>query len=171
MSIGKFKNSELMSVKSREAIVNVVREKATTSEVTWMILGGKQFMTNEPVSGLDFLNASLNGVSKQSVESLAGVLGIPMKEMAVLLNLSYKTLARKKKTDVLNNLVSSLSIEIANTIAKGLSVFEDVDALNRWLHKENKALNNQKPFDLMNTPTGLKLINQILGRIEEGVYS
>ncbi|WAC15269.1 MbcA/ParS/Xre antitoxin family protein [Dyadobacter pollutisoli] len=66
---------------------------------------------------------------------------------------------------------SSLSIEIANTIAKGLSVFGNVNALNRWLQKGNKALNNQKPFDLMNTPTELKLINQILGRIEEGVYS
>ena len=128
-------------------------------------------MAHEPVSGLDFLSASVKGIPKLSVESLAGVMDIPMKDMAVLLNLSYKTLARKKETDVLNTLVSSLSIEIANTMAKGLSVFEDFERLNRWLHKENKALNNQKPFDLLNTPTGIKLVNQILGRIEDGVYS
>jgi uncharacterized protein (DUF2384 family) len=52
-----------------------------------------------------------------------------------------------------------------------LSVFEDAQKLKRWLHKENKALNGQKPFDLLNTPTGIKLVNQILGRIEDGVYS
>ena len=128
-------------------------------------------MLNEPVSGFDFLIASGKGVPKLSIENLANVMDVPMKDMAVLLSLSYKTLARKKKTDVFGDLVSSLSIEIANTIAKGLSVFEDSEKLNRWLHKENKALNMQRPFDLLNTPTGIKLVNQILGRIEDGVYS
>ena len=94
-----------------------------------------------------------------------------MKDMANLLNISYKTLGRKKNTDLLSSLASSLTIEIADTITKGLYVFEDATKLNRWLHKENKALNGNKPFDLLNTPTGIKLVNQILGRIGEGVYS
>jgi putative toxin-antitoxin system antitoxin component (TIGR02293 family) len=153
------------------ALANVVRQKAPATEIAWLILGGKGFMTKEPVSGLDFLTASVKGIPKLSVENIARIMNIPMKDMAALLNLSYKTLARKRKTDVLNNVVSSLSIEIANTLAKGLSVFEDADTLNRWLHKENKALNGQKPFDLLNTPTGINLVNQILGRIEDGVYS
>lgn len=145
--------------------------KGSANELAWKILGGTKFMEKEPVSGLDFLVVSSKGISKSSVENLAHVMDIPMKDMAVLLNLSYKTLARKKTADVLNTLVSSLSIEIANTMAKGVSVFEDFDKLNRWLHKENKALNGQKPFDLLNTPTGIKLVNQVLGRIEDGVYS
>ena len=151
----------------------LVKSSKTNSpyELAWLILGGDKFLANEPVSGLDFLYASVKGIPKSSIESLADVMDIPMKEMAGLLNLSYKTLARKKKTDVLGNLVSSLSIEIANTMAKGLAVFEDFEKLNRWMHKDNKALNGQKPFDLLNTPTGLKLVNQVLGRIEEGVYS
>ncbi|WP_159471312.1 antitoxin Xre/MbcA/ParS toxin-binding domain-containing protein [Dyadobacter sp. 3J3] len=154
-----------------EDLAVVLRRKAPANEITRMILGGKQFMLNEPVSGLDFLLASDKGVTKLSIESLANVLEVPMKDMAVLLSLSYKTLTRKKKTDVFGNLVSSLSIEIANTIAKGLSIFEDSEKLNRWLHKGNKALNQQKPFDLLSTPTGIKLINQVMSRIEDGVYS
>lgn len=159
------------SSKVGEDLAIILRRKAPANEITWTILGGKQFMLNEPVSGLDFLLASDKGVPKLSIESLANVMDVPMKDMAVLLSLSYKTLTRKKKTDVFGNLVSSLSIEIANTIAKGLSIFEDPEKLNRWLHKENKALNLQKPFDLLNTPTGIKLVNQILGRIEDGIYS
>lgn len=158
-------------VSGKVDLTTVLKRKAPANEITWMILGGTQFMLTEPASGLDFLRASERGIPKLSIESLAGVMDVPMKDMATLLSLSYKTLARKKSTDVFNNLVSSLSIEIANTIAKGLAVFEDPAKLNRWLHKENKALNLQKPFDLLNTPTGIKLVSQILGRIEDGVYS
>ena len=103
--------------------------------------------------------------------ALAHTLDIPMRTMAYLLNLSEKTLGRKKPDDLLDKLPSSLSIEIAQTVARGIEVFEDRNKFNRWLKKENKALRGQKPFDLLNTPTGIKLVNQVLGRIEDGVYS
>jgi putative toxin-antitoxin system antitoxin component (TIGR02293 family) len=150
---------------------NSIANKSPSNIITWLLLGGTSFMANQPVTSLDFITASEKGIPKQSVINLAEVLNVPMKHMANLLNISYKTLGRKRKTDAMNSIVSSLSIEIANTVAKGLAVFEDADKFNRWLNKENRALNGQKPFDLLNTPTGIKLVNQILGRIEEGVYT
>ncbi len=148
-----------------------IRRNASYNTIIWVMLGGKEFMPSRPSSILDFVMASSEGIPKLSVLNLAAILDVPMKDIATLLNVSYKTLGRKKRTDILDSISSSLSIEIANTIAKGLSVFEDSDKLNRWLHKENRALKNQKPFDLLSTPTGIKLVNQILGRIEEGVYT
>lgn len=113
----------------------------------------------------------IKGIPKLSVTNLALILDVPMKNMATLLNISYKTLGRKKDTDILDSISSSLSIEIASTIAKGLSVFEDANKLNRWLQKENRGLKGNKPFDLLQTPAGIKLVNQVLTRIEEGVYT
>ena len=156
-------------------VVSVVREHLQKNEsasvLAWLLLGGKNFMTASPSSPFDFITASSKGLPKLSVINLATVLGIPIKDMAGLLNVSYKTLGRKKPTDVLDNITSSLSVELAYTISKGLSVFEDTGKFNRWLHKENRALHGSRPFDLLNTPTGVKLVNQVLGRIEEGVYS
>ena len=156
-------------------IVSVVKAHMKRNEpsniLTWVMLGGKSFMASKPTSVIDFFMASSKGIPKLSVINLAELLDVPMKDMAVLLNVSYKTLGRKKKTDILDSISSSLSIEIANTIAKGFSVFEDADKFNRWLHKENRALKGQKPFDMLSNPTGIKLVNQILGRIEEGVYT
>ncbi|WP_207632508.1 type II RES/Xre toxin-antitoxin system antitoxin [Foetidibacter luteolus] len=148
-----------------------VDKHASSELVTWAILGGKEFMPQEPITSLDFVSVSDKGIPKQSVANLAGIMDVPMKDIASLLNLSYKTLGRKKNSDALDSLSSSLSIEIANTIAKGLSVFEDADKLNRWLQKENRSLNGKKPFELLRTPTGIKLVNRLLGRIEEGVYT
>jgi putative toxin-antitoxin system antitoxin component (TIGR02293 family) len=141
------------------------------SEMTWRLLGGHQFMAHKPKTSLEFYGAVRKGVPKLAIDYLAKVLGIPMTKMAILLNLSYKTLTRKNTIDLLDTPVSSHAYEIADTIAKGLSVFEDEDRLNRWLNKGNRALNGAKPFDLLDTSTGIKLVNQMLGRIEEGVYS
>ncbi|HEX5155525.1 MAG TPA: antitoxin Xre/MbcA/ParS toxin-binding domain-containing protein [Parafilimonas sp.] len=139
--------------------------------ITWRLLGGRYFMQNKPVSTFDFVAAGTRGIRKRSVAALAHILDIPMRTMAHMLNLSEKTLGRKKPDDLLDKLPSSLSIEIAQTVARGIELFEDRDKFNRWLQKENRALRGQKPFDLLNTPTGIKLVNQVLGRIEEGVYS
>ncbi|GAC1438861.1 MAG: hypothetical protein NVSMB63_03260 [Sediminibacterium sp.] len=128
-------------------------------------------MAKKPVSGIDFVTACNKGIPKLSVINLAEIMDVPMKDIAALLNVSYKTLGRKKSADILDSLASSLSIEIAHTIAKGLSVFESPDKLKHWLQKENKALHGKKPFELLNTPTGIKMVNRVLGRIEEGVYT
>jgi putative toxin-antitoxin system antitoxin component (TIGR02293 family) len=144
---------------------------ASINALVWAILGGKQFMAAAPETALDYITATNKGIPKQAVHNLAEVIDVPMKDMATLLNISYKTLGRKKKTDTLDSLSSSLSIELANTVAKGLAVFEDRDKFSRWLQKENRALQGKKPFELLNTPTGIKMINKLLGKIEEGVYT
>ena len=138
---------------------------------TWEILGGKSFTSTVPKSAFEYARIANKGIKKQSVTRLAELMNIPMKDIAALLNISYKTLGRKKETDTLDSISSSISIEIAETISKGLSVFEDSDKLSRWLQKENKALQGEKPIDLLNTPTGIKIVNKLLGRIEEGVYT
>jgi putative toxin-antitoxin system antitoxin component (TIGR02293 family) len=41
----------------------------------------------------------------------------------------------------------------------------------RWLGSPNKALGGRRPLDLLDTGLGAKQVEQILGRIESGVYS
>lgn len=149
------------------AILNSQSKSVMTA---WEILGGKEFIPSEPRSILDYAKAGNKGIRKLSVIRLAEIMEIPLNNMATLLNISYKTLSRKKDTDLLDSLYSSLVIEIAETISKGLSVFEESAKLNRWLQKENRALEG-KPIDYLNTPTGIKMVNRLLGRIEEGVYT
>ena len=150
---------------------SVILKRKKSYLTTWEILGGKDFISTVPKSALDYVRIANKGIKKQSVTRLAELMDIPMKDIAALLNISYKTLGRKKETDTLDSISSSISIEIAETISKGLSVFEDSDKLSRWLQKENRALQGEKPIDLLNTPTGIKMVNKVLGRIEEGIYT
>jgi len=141
------------------------------SGMTWELLGATEFMLHKPNTSYDFYEAIMHGFPKLSIDFLAKALQIPMTKMAILLNLSYKTLTRKKKMDKMDIPVSSHAFEIAETLSKGLALFENKEKLNNWLNKENRALNGARPFNLLNNPTGIKMVNQILGRIEEGIYS
>jgi putative toxin-antitoxin system antitoxin component (TIGR02293 family) len=148
-----------------------VKRGDSINRMVYLILGGKDFLPMEPSSAMEYITASWKGIPKLSLENLSKILSIPMKDIAVLLNVSYKTIGRKGRKDLLDPLGSSLSIEMANIAAKGISVFEDSEKFKRWLQKENRALGSKRPIDLLNTPTGIKLVHQVLERLEEGVYT
>ena len=148
-----------------------LKSNAGPANLIYHILGGPEFMLKEPTSELQYLTASNKGLRKSALHSLSSILDIPMKDMASLLNISYKTLSRKRDIDLLDPLESSLSIELASLSAKGISLFESIEKFNHWLKRENHSLGGQTPLALLNTPTGIKLVTRTIERISEGIYS
>jgi putative toxin-antitoxin system antitoxin component (TIGR02293 family) len=135
-------------------------------------IGSNEIFASSIFSDFDIVNAIPKGIPKSSVDELATHLGITRKSMAEdILDLSVKTLERKAPSDKLDKKTSSHVLEVAKIMQHGFAVFEDEDRLKRWLNKENRALNGMKPIDLFGSMTGLNMVNDILGRIEEGVYS
>ena len=89
----------------------------------------------------------------------------------VILNISIKTMERKNPTDKLDEKTSSHALEVARVMQHTYEVFEEEEKAKSWLNRENRALNGVKPVELLNTLTGINMVNDILTRIEEGVYS
>jgi putative toxin-antitoxin system antitoxin component (TIGR02293 family) len=136
------------------------------------LLGGKAQVTQPIDTEFDLLALSNEGITKQSLESLIGYLGISKKAFSEsILDASVKTLERKKATDRLDKRTSAMAIEIARVIEHALDVFEDEEKVKLWLNAPIRALSYNKPIDFFYSPTGLRLINNILGRIEHGVIS
>ena len=149
---------------------NSVLRKDEISIIHW--LGEKAIAKNQIHSDFDLFHASAEGLPKSSVDKLAGHLGISRKSMAEdVLDLSVKTLERKAAADKLDRRTSSHVLEIAKVMQHAYEVFEDEEKVKRWVNKENRALNGMKPVQLFATLTGINMVNDILGRIEEGVYS
>jgi putative toxin-antitoxin system antitoxin component (TIGR02293 family) len=136
------------------------------------LLGGKSIVTKPIRSEFDIISLSNEGITKASLDALIGHIGISKKAFSEnILDASVKTLERKKSTDKLDKHTSSLVIEIAKVVEHAIEVFENKEKMKKWLNTPNRALNNMKPVDLFYLPTGLGMVNDILGRIEEGVYS
>ncbi|HEY9745085.1 MAG TPA: antitoxin Xre/MbcA/ParS toxin-binding domain-containing protein [Oculatellaceae cyanobacterium] len=135
------------------------------------LLGGKA-SKEAGLSGFDLIELSNKGVTRKAVESLAQFIGVSQKFFAEeILQISVKTIERKSATDKLDKKLSSHIIEVARVVQHAREVFEDPEKVKTWFNKANRALNNAKPAEMLDTLTGLQMVNDILGRIEEGVYS
>jgi putative toxin-antitoxin system antitoxin component (TIGR02293 family) len=123
-------------------------------------------------SYLDYIKLSNTGITKASVNTLADYLGVNRKYISEnIFDLSVKTMERKEDDEKLSRKISSHALEIAKLLQHAYHVFRNEDKLKQWLNRENRALNNMKPVELLDTLSGLILVDDVLGRIEEGVYA
>jgi putative toxin-antitoxin system antitoxin component (TIGR02293 family) len=135
-------------------------------------LGMPSGSSKQVVTEFDIIKLGSAGLTKSAVNTLASFIGISRKYISEnIFDVSVKTLERKEDKERLDKKTSSHAIEIAKILQHGYEVFRDEEKLKRWLNKENRALNNLKPVELFDTLSGLSMVNDILGRIEEGVYS
>ncbi|WP_316738489.1 MbcA/ParS/Xre antitoxin family protein [Pedobacter aquatilis] len=136
------------------------------------ILGGNQLNQDNFKSYYDLVLLSIAGVSKATAESVISFSGMTKKNFVEdVLNLSIKTLERKKSEDKLDKRSSSIIIEVAKVLEHTYQVFDHKEKVERWLSKPNKALHGNPPLALLSTPTGIGMVEDVLYRIEEGVYS
>lgn len=126
-----------------------------------------------PLAMVDLAYKGLGGIEAGRV---ANLLAISDKEMARLLNQSVATFHRQAKTDRLDAATTERLVLLAKLATYGISVFQDnVEPSNgkftRWLQRPLRLLGDRSPIDIMDTTTGIQLVEDILGRIEYGVFS
>jgi putative toxin-antitoxin system antitoxin component (TIGR02293 family) len=159
---------------SKKALAVKVSKRSKNHEESSIIrwLGGSTLVECHIHSDFDIIKASMAGINKVSVDELARYIGVSKKSMAEdILNVSIKTLERKDLNDKLDTRISSHALEVARVMQHAFEVFEEEEKAKRWLNQENRALKGAKPVQLLNTLTGINLVNDTLTRIEEGVYS
>lgn len=114
---------------------------------------------------------SREGLDKQALQRLLTRLDVSMAEVSHLLPVSERTLQRYPNDKILSRDISGHIVAIAKVFARSTEVFEDQDKARRWLHKPCRALGNQVPLSLLDTPLGIQAVEDELSRIEHGVYA
>ena len=135
------------------------------------VLGGSTQVSQVVNSDIDLIEITRKGLPKSVVSTLSTVLGVSMEKMSSLLHISHRTIQRKGSNELLNVYSSEQILEIADVISRGIEVLGTLDSFTSWLHSDIRALNYAKPLDFLDTSFGTKLVKDILGRIEHGVYS
>ena len=119
----------------------------------------------------DVIAQSRSGVAHQEVRTLATLLNLTIRELAFILSMNERTAARRLVAGSLNKVESERLLLLQALAQHGLRVFEDQGKFNRWLHRPLDILENQSPLQLLDTATGFQVVDQVLGRLEHGVYS
>ncbi len=111
------------------------------------------------------------GIPPASVNSLAKWLKINQKQIAELIHMSTRSIQRYEKAEKLDLDTADHILQLAQVVAKGMEVFEDQEALLKWLNSDIRALGYSKPLNLLKTSFGIKMVINELIRLEYGVIS
>jgi len=119
----------------------------------------------------DYIKLSRAGLSFIQMKEILKYTGISLNEISGLISLSSRQIARYNDQTILKSNISAHLIQILDLYKFGYEVFEEKEKFKSWMTSEIRALNYQKPIDLLDTPFGIDEVKTILGRIEYGVYS
>jgi putative toxin-antitoxin system antitoxin component (TIGR02293 family) len=144
----------------------------TATEYVVDVLGGAGVFKGRTLPTSTELRARLKrGLPYRSLESVRGRLRLSASETATVLHLPARTLARRRQTRTLDADESDRLYRIARVAGHAFAVFGTEDKAATWLRRPNRALNGEPPLHLLDTDVGVRLIEDILGRIEHGVVS
>lgn len=112
------------------------------------------------------------GLPFGELENLQASLAIPSERLAPMLGISKATLHRRKGgAGKLSPSVSDRVLRYARLLGQALKVFGHLDVAKLWLNAPQVGLGGAVPLDYAKTEIGAREVENLLGRIEYGVYS
>jgi putative toxin-antitoxin system antitoxin component (TIGR02293 family) len=115
--------------------------------------------------------AVTGGLPASLARELAKVLGVRLEEMAGLLRLNPRTLQRRLDEGVLGLAESERLWELSRLFYRAVEVLESQAGAVHWFKNPIRVLGWATPLAYARTAVGIRELDNILGRIEHGVYS
>jgi len=134
-------------------------------------LGGKQALGRAPSNDREMREAIREGFPPAVVEELMRASGLTLKELAGALDLSPRSLQRRRRSGRLARYESDRLYRLARIVAIANEFLGDHQRALRWLKRPNRALGGVAPVAAMDTEPGARQVERILGRIAYGGIS
>jgi putative toxin-antitoxin system antitoxin component (TIGR02293 family) len=98
--------------------------------------------------------------------------GLPWDALGGVLHLPPRTLARRRKAGRLAPPESDRLVRVAQLFERAVRLFDgDTASATSWLQTGCQAFSGQAPLEVAQTELGAAEVEQLLGRLEHGVFS
>jgi putative toxin-antitoxin system antitoxin component (TIGR02293 family) len=111
------------------------------------------------------------GLDVRVFVDLARRLGVSEARLAEVAGIAPTTLTRRKRAGALTPDEGEHVLRLAALLDRAVQVFEDEADAADWLRTPNLALGGDSPLALADTELGAREVDDLLGRLEHGVYS
>ncbi|HOV85962.1 MAG TPA: DUF2384 domain-containing protein [Syntrophobacteraceae bacterium] len=125
----------------------------------------------EPENLTQLIARIKKGLPTELFEQLCRNLTIPEKELCRILGIPLSTLARRKKSGQLSFEESERVFRIARLYDRAVEVFKQPELGRKWLKEPAWALGDVPPLEFAATELGAKEVEDLLGRIEHGIFT
>jgi len=111
------------------------------------------------------------GLPNSAVKALTERYGLNDDVLSRIMGISVRTLSRRKTSrGTLSATESDRAFRFARIAARVEEIFGDAETAQDWISAPNRALEGVSPIDIMDTDAGVERIEEILTRVERGVY-
>jgi putative toxin-antitoxin system antitoxin component (TIGR02293 family) len=112
------------------------------------------------------------GLPYKSIDTFHKSTGLPVQAIAEAVQIPPRTLIRRKAQGKLQPDESERLLRISTVFEKAVELFEgDRPAAMQWLRTPQPALGNATPFEFSKTEIGAREVEDVIGRLEHGVYT
>lgn len=144
--------------------ININRATGQMMATGWLGVKAANTMQLVQAIGSGFPFATLERVRNET--------GLPMERLATSIGLSPRTLTRRKKEKKLSAAESDRLVTVTRLLTQAVELFEGNKASAlRWFVQPNRALGNLSPLEMAATETGAREVENLIGRLEHGVFS
>lgn len=126
----------------------------------------------KPAGNLQLAKKVEAGFSFDALEKLGKQTGLPLDKLRVAIRITPRTLTRRRKENRLSPEESDRLVSVSRLLAKTFELFEgNKEAAHRWLTCSNRALGGLSPLEAAATETGSREVENLIGRLEHGVFT
>jgi putative toxin-antitoxin system antitoxin component (TIGR02293 family) len=135
------------------------------------VLGGRKVLGSRMKKPDDLAHMVRNGLPAGAVLELAQRLNIGNVTLARILGIPLRTLTRRLSAGAaLTPSESDRIVRMARVYAAAIEFIGDEENAVGWMRTPNRGLGGEKPLDLLDTDTGARMVEDVLGHIAYGIY-
>ena len=134
-------------------------------------LGGEAVLGRRLSRDVDLQAAIREGFPHKVIEELMEAADLSIKELAACLDVSPRSLQRRRRQGRLARHESDRIYRLARILALAKSSLGRRDVATRWLKPPNLALGGNTPLAVIDTEVGARAVEHVLGRIAFGGVS
>ncbi len=142
--------------------------KAFGGVVSYCVHGPTGKITFPPSKLVEVLRI---GLPVRELNDLQATLDVPMEKLVPMLGISKATFHRRKLAGRLDQAESDRVLRYARLMGRAMEVMETQDNARQWLTSPQFGLGGAIPLEYAKTEVGAREVEDLLGRIEYGVYS
>jgi len=153
--------------------VKSILKAEDSSTAVLKFLYGKEWTESElqQASGYDVIDSIRSGLPKAGVDAFLEKTSVDREQVSQVLHISTRQLNRYKPEQRLSPEQSNFLYELTRIYTRTLDILGDKRTAEHWLEREQVALGNHTPLQLLDTTEGLRLVDDLLSQIEYGFYS
>jgi putative toxin-antitoxin system antitoxin component (TIGR02293 family) len=133
--------------------------------------GVQLFLRLRATKANELRDAVRRGLPFSTMETLSDQLELSPQQCSEVLAIPARTFARRKENKQLNPQESDRLYRVARAASQAVEVLGSLDKARLWLKTPNRALSCEPPLDLLDTEIGARQVEEVLLRLNYGIFS